>query len=157
MSETRYLTAAEAAERLGVSLRTVRRRIADGSLPSVKLGGAVRVAEAALMLHGTHYPLAGEAGSGAATGEAAAAYAPTAEEEATERYIRSWNRAHWPDTWDSMVARRRDAIARILELARHTRPAEGPQDTVDAMLNQVRDELGARLLPQPPVRGEDRP
>lgn len=33
----------EAAEQLGVSLATVRRRVKDGSLPSKKLGRSVRV------------------------------------------------------------------------------------------------------------------
>ena len=43
-----YLRAAEIAAILGVDLRTVRRRIADGTLPSVKIGGARLVAEADL-------------------------------------------------------------------------------------------------------------
>ena len=42
-----YLRTREVAELTGISLRTVRRRIADGTLRSVKLGGArlVRAAE----------------------------------------------------------------------------------------------------------------
>ena len=50
MSAAEYLTAAEAAERLGISLRTVRRRIADGSLPGARIGRAVRIPVAALDL-----------------------------------------------------------------------------------------------------------
>ena len=34
------LTVAETAELLGVSKKTVRRRVRDGSLPAVRLGGA---------------------------------------------------------------------------------------------------------------------
>ena len=37
MGDSVYLGAAEAASRLGISLRTVRRRIADGSLPSARI------------------------------------------------------------------------------------------------------------------------
>ena len=48
MSDADYLTAAQAAARLGLSLRTVRRRIADGSLASVRIGRAVRIPAAAI-------------------------------------------------------------------------------------------------------------
>jgi excisionase family DNA binding protein len=41
MTDPAYLDAAEVAARLGISLRTVRRRIADGSLPSLRIGRAV--------------------------------------------------------------------------------------------------------------------
>ncbi len=40
-----YLRAGQIAAALGVSLRTVRRWIADGTLPSVKIGGVRLVAE----------------------------------------------------------------------------------------------------------------
>jgi excisionase family DNA binding protein len=42
------LTLAEAADRLGCSTRTLRRRIDDGSLPAFRDGGLVRVREADL-------------------------------------------------------------------------------------------------------------
>jgi excisionase family DNA binding protein len=45
----RFLRAAEIAEQLDVSLRTVRRWIADGTLPSVKIGGVRLVAEEDLL------------------------------------------------------------------------------------------------------------
>ena len=45
----RYFRAAEIAEELGVDVRTVRRWIKDGTLPSVKIGGARLVAEADLL------------------------------------------------------------------------------------------------------------
>ena len=44
----RLLSAAEVAERCGMSLRSVRRFIAAGDLPVHRLGRAVRVAEADL-------------------------------------------------------------------------------------------------------------
>ena len=44
MSLTRFLTIDEAAALLGVSTRTIRRRVKDGSLRKVLLGGrAVRI------------------------------------------------------------------------------------------------------------------
>lgn len=44
----RYLRAREIAELLAVSVRTVRRWIADGTLPSARIGGARLVADADL-------------------------------------------------------------------------------------------------------------
>ena len=50
MSERpQYLRAREIAERTGLSVRTIRRLIADGTLPSVRIGGARLVAEADLL------------------------------------------------------------------------------------------------------------
>lgn len=48
MSLPEYLRAHQIADLLGVTERTVRRWIADGTLPSVKLGGARLVAQAEL-------------------------------------------------------------------------------------------------------------
>ena len=50
MSEPQYLRAGEIAELLGVNVRTVRRWIADGTLPSVKIGGARLVLEHHLLM-----------------------------------------------------------------------------------------------------------
>lgn len=146
MDGTRYLAAKEAAERLGISLRTVRRRIADGSLPSVKIGGAVRIPASALEPPEEHRT--------AGTREVAAAYATSGSDEES---IRRWNREHWPDTWERLLARRREAFATLLHVRRRTRPPSGPHDTVDAMLNAVRDEFGARLLEYMPTSREDQP
>ena len=41
----RYIRPREIAEQLGVHVRTVRRWIANGTLPSVKIGGVRVVAE----------------------------------------------------------------------------------------------------------------
>lgn len=43
------LTAKQVAQILNVSLRTVRRRIADGTLPVIHIGGAVRVSPKTLV------------------------------------------------------------------------------------------------------------
>jgi len=40
MANREYRRARDIAEELGVSVRTVRRWIASGTLPSIKLGGA---------------------------------------------------------------------------------------------------------------------
>ena len=109
MDETRYLSAAEVAQRLGVSLRTIRRRIADGTLTSVKIGGAVRIPVAALE--------PASAGVTAAR-EVAAPYGT--ERESREDYIRRWNRDHWPDSWEMFLGRRRPAFAELEALAKLT-------------------------------------
>lgn len=50
VSDTRaYLRAREIAELLGVDIRTVKRRIKDGTFPSIKLGGARLVCKHALL------------------------------------------------------------------------------------------------------------
>jgi excisionase family DNA binding protein len=43
------VTKAEAAARLNVSVRTIDRRIKDGTLPTVKLGGAIRIPISAVL------------------------------------------------------------------------------------------------------------
>ncbi|HUW74687.1 MAG TPA: helix-turn-helix domain-containing protein [Methyloceanibacter sp.] len=45
-----YLRARDIAELTGVSLRTVRRWIADGAIPSTRVGGARLVAKAELQI-----------------------------------------------------------------------------------------------------------
>jgi excisionase family DNA binding protein len=148
MDET-YLSAAQVAQRLGISLRTVRRRIADGTLPSLKVGGAVRIPASVLEVRGSPAPPP----AGHAAREAAVGYGVSRESD--EAYIRRWNRDHWPDTYENLLQRRREAITEILELSRLGRPPSGPHDTADAILNQVRDEFGARLLQYLPPAGGD--
>jgi excisionase family DNA binding protein len=48
MADTQYLRARDIAELMGVSVRTVRRWIADKIIPSTKLGGARLVAKTEL-------------------------------------------------------------------------------------------------------------
>jgi excisionase family DNA binding protein len=138
MHEPDYLTAAEAAARLGISLRTTRRRIADGSLPSVRIGRAVRIPATVLDL-----PLARPAG--AAAREAVAPYV-TETDDSRAAYAARWNAEHWPDTFERMLERRRRALDRLDAIRARTKPPSGPHDTVDAILDAVRDEFGARLL-----------
>jgi len=139
MDETTYLSAAQVAERLGISLRTVRRRIADGSLPSVKIGGAVRIPPSVLEI-----PDVASAAPGKAAREAAVEYGTARESQ--EDYIRRWNREHWPDSWERLLERRRQAFAELEEARKQTKPPSGPHDTVDALLNQEREEFGQRLM-----------
>jgi len=40
-----YITIKEAAKRLSVSTKTITRRIADGTIQTVKLGKAIRISE----------------------------------------------------------------------------------------------------------------
>ena len=53
-----------------------------------------------------------------------------------------------------MLGRRRQAFAELEEARKQTKPPSGPHDTVDAILNQVRDEFGQRLLQFIPDRRE---
>ncbi len=148
MSEPDYLDAAEAASRLGISLRTVRRRIADGSLPSVRIGRAVRIPVAALDLPVAH-PM------GAAVREAAAPYGAAADDDRAA-HIARWNSTHWPDTYERMLDRRRRAFDRLDAIRATTRPPTGTHDTVDAILDAADQEWDERIdamLPSP-TRGD---
>lgn len=143
------VSAAQAAERLGLSLRTVRRRIADGTLPSVKIGGAVRIPASALEAYG----VPADVPRGHAARESPAPYetAPARDRES----IRRWNQEHWPDSWERMLERRREGFAELAEIRKRTKPPSGPHDTVDAMLDEVREAFGQRLLQYlPPAKDE---
>ena len=149
MNDAAYLSAADAALQLGISLRTVRRRIADGSLPTVRIGRAVRIPAAALELP-TALPV------GAAAREAVAPYAADAQDDGRAAHIARWNAAHWPDTFERMLARRRRAFDVLDAIRARSKPPSGPHDTVDAILDAVREEAEARFdwiiagLPEPP-------
>jgi excisionase family DNA binding protein len=145
MREPEYLTAAVAAARLGISLRTVRRRIADGSLATVRIGRAVRIPATALDL-----PVARVGAT--AVREAVAPYAADADEDRAA-YVARWNATHWPDTWERMLERRRRAFDRLDAIRATTRPPSGPHDTVDAILaaaDREWDERIAAMLAPPP-------
>ena len=149
MSDAAYLSAADAAIQLGISLRTVRRRIADGSLPTVRIGRAVRIPAAALDL-----PAARP--TGAAVREAVAPYAADAQDDGRAAHVARWNAAHWPDTFERMLARRRRAFDVLDAIRARSKPPSGPHDTVDGILDAVREEAEARFdwiiagLPEPP-------
>jgi excisionase family DNA binding protein len=147
MTEPEYLTAAEAAVRLGISLRTARRRIADGSLPSVRIGRAVRIPAAALDLS-----VARPAGT--ALRETMAPYALDADEDRAA-YVARWNAAHWPDTFERMLERRRRALDRLDAIRATTKPPSGPHDTVDAILDAADREWDERVGSMLPPRAGD--
>lgn len=45
MGDTRWLSTAEASERLGVTLRTLYRLVNEGRLPAYKIGRVIRLKE----------------------------------------------------------------------------------------------------------------
>src|SRR5664280_11666 len=148
MGDPVYLSAAEAASRLGISLRTVRRRIADGSLPSARIGHAVRIPADALEL-----PVA--RGPEPAARETAVPYGRDPDRDRAA-YAACWNAAHWPDTFERMLARRRRAFDVLDAIRERSKPPSGPHDTVDAIIDAIREEAEARFdwiiagLPEPP-------
>jgi L-alanine-DL-glutamate epimerase-like enolase superfamily enzyme len=93
--------------------------------------------------------------TGAAVREAVAPYATDADEDRAA-YVARWNAAHWPDTFERMLERRRRALDRLDAIRATTKPPSGPHDTVDAILDAVREEFGSRFdwiiagLPEPP-------
>jgi len=100
-----------------VSLRTVRRWVADGRLPATRVGRSVRI------------PV--DAYRDARIGEVAA------------DYVTGGVATVWPDTPERLAEQRRIAAALMDRLAAQGRPPTGPSDTADAILDAVRDEFGA--------------
>ena len=138
MGDPAYLSAAEAASRLGISLRTIRRRIADGSLPSARIGHAVRIPADAVELPVARSPEP-------AARETVAPYEPDPDRDRAANAAR-WNAAHWPDTFERMLARRRRAFDTLDAIRARSKPPSGPRATVDAILDAVREDVGERLL-----------
>jgi excisionase family DNA binding protein len=138
MNDRPYRTAAEVGLELGVSLRTVRRWVADGRLRATRVGRSVRIPVDAYRgvtppsSAGTVPGVEGRSPASWRVGEVAAEYAarrvgPT-----------------WPDTPERLVEQRRHAAALMDRLAARGRPASGPSDTADGILDAVREEFGAR-------------
>ena len=132
MNDCQYRTAAEVARELGVSLRTVRRWIADGRLPATRVGRAVRIpvdAYRQMVPYGgsviEHPSRESRRIAEVAAGYSSATVAP-----------------NWPDTPERLSAQRRNAAALMDRLAARGRPASGPADTADALLDAVREEFG---------------
>ncbi len=152
MHDRLYRTAAEVALELGVSLRTVRRWVADGRLRATRVGRSVRIPVDAYR-EGSLPPLAGampgvhgRSSASRSIGEAAAGYS-------AERGV-----ATWPDTPERLAGQRRRAAALMDRLAARGRPASGPSETADAILDAVRDELGAAgVRPLPGAEPAERP
>src|SRR3990172_3588636 len=113
MNDRPYRTAAEAASELGVSLRTVRRWVADGRLRAIRVGRSVRIPQDAYC-------------PASRIGEVAADYAAPGVARA------------WPDTPDRLAEQRRRAAALMDRLASNGRPATGAADTADANLHALR-------------------
>jgi excisionase family DNA binding protein len=64
---TKYLTLRMGAEQYGLSERTLRRRIAEGKLPAIRVGPrSIRITAADLERLGTPIPAANAGGSDAA-------------------------------------------------------------------------------------------
>jgi excisionase family DNA binding protein len=127
MNDRPYRTAAEAASELGVSLRTVRRWVADGRLLAIRVGRSVRIPVDAYR-------------PASRIGEVAADYVAAGAAGAA---------AVWPDTPDRLTEQRRRAAALMDRLAARGKPASGASDTADAILDAVRDEFGTNRPENP--------
>jgi hypothetical protein len=64
--------------------------------------------------------------------------------------VAGWNAAHWPDTFERMLVRRRRAFDTLDAIRERSKPPSRLHDTVDAILDAVRGEFGERLLDFPP-------
>lgn len=137
MDERPYRTAAEVALELGVSLRTVRRWVADGRLRATRVGRSVRIPVDAY--RGASPPSSGGTGPGFEGRSPAARRAA----EVAASYAAEREAAAWPDTPERLAEQRRHAAALMDRLAARGRPASGPSDTADAILDAVREEFGA--------------
>jgi excisionase family DNA binding protein len=143
MSNRPYRTAAEVAQELGVSLRTVRRWVADGRLRVTRVGRSVRIPVDAYREASPAFP------SGAAPGEGQAHGTRRVREVAAD-YSAGRVAATWPDTPERLAEQRRHAAALMDRLAARGRSASGPSETADAILYAVREDLGAvGALPLP--------
>ena len=144
MNDRPYRTAAEVALELAVSLRTVRRWVADGRLRATRVGRSVRIPvdayrEASLPSSASVLPgIEGLSPASRWVGEVAADYA-------AGRVA-----ATWPETPERLAEQRRHASALMDRLAARGRPPSGPSDTADATLDTVRAEFGAAGAPPLP-------
>jgi excisionase family DNA binding protein len=134
-----YRTAAEVASELGVSLRTVRRWVANGRLRSTRVGRSVRIPvdayrEASLPTSGLLPGIEVRPTVARGVGEVAADY--------SDRRVE----ASWPDTPERLIEQRRRAAALMDRLAAGGRPPSGRSDTADTILDAVREEFGANRL-----------
>lgn len=137
MTDRQYRTAAEVADDLGVSLRTVRRWIAEGRLPAVRVGRSVRVPVGAYGEGPPTPPTPRTPRTQLRASEGAAAYLTAAVT------------SNWPDTPERLREHRRRAAALMDRLAAEGRPPSGLSDTADAILGAVREEFGGRLVAKP--------
>lgn len=132
MSDGPYRTAAEVARELGVSLRTVRRWIADGRLRATRVGRAVRIPVDA-------YRQMVPYGSSPSQGTSPE---PRHIAEVAARYSAAAVGSSWLDTPERLASQRQNAAALMDRLAARGRPGSDPADTADAILDAVREEFG---------------
>lgn len=152
MNDRPYRTAAEVALELGVSLRTVRRWVADGRLRATRVGRSVRIPVDAYREASPPSP------AGALPGIESLRTASRRVGEVAADYAAGHVAATWPETPERLAEQRRHAAALMDRLAARGRAASGPSDTADAMLDAVRAEFGAAgALPLPGAERATRP
>jgi excisionase family DNA binding protein len=143
MNDRPYRTAAEVALELGVSLRTVRRWVADGRLRATHVGRSVRIPVDAYREGSL------PSSSGAMSGIKDRSSASRWIGEVPAGYSTGRMAATWPDTPERLAEQRRHAAALMDRLGARGRPASGPSETADAILDAVREEFGAAGVPPP--------
>ncbi len=137
MIDRPYLTAAEVARELGVSLRTVRRWVADGRLAATRVGRSVRIRADG------YREVVAESLGGASPGSDRRPRASGRIGELAAGYTPGPVAQGWPDSAARLAEQRRNAAALMDRLAAQGRPAAGPSETADAILDAVREDLGA--------------
>jgi excisionase family DNA binding protein len=152
--EREYRTAAEVAADLGVSLRTVRRWIADGELPAVKIGRSVRVPRSAYT--GVLEPAAGASAGAFAMPGALAIPGVVAVPVVWRHMLRGPSQrgrdADSPvepggvDAASDLAEARRRAAEGMDRLVPRGRPPAGEHDKADALIGALRAGSGARLV-----------
>ena len=144
MNDRPYRTAAEVALELGVSLRTVRRWVADGRLRATRVGGSVRIPVDAYR-EGSLPSSAGAMPGIEDRSPASRWVGEVAADDSAGRVA-----ATWPDTPERLAEQRRHAAALMDRLAARGRAASGPSETADAILDAVREEFGTSGAPPLP-------
>jgi len=117
-----------AARILGVTERTVRRWLRDGRLAAYKVGGRIRIPEAAIREAAAPYDSdAAASGSDAAPADPLIAWLTDPARQAEARRLRL------------------EAAARAMdEIRAGSRPPAGPDDTAEALVRAGRDEQDDR-------------
>ncbi len=137
MIDRPFLTAAEVARELGVSLRTVRRWVADGRLAATRVGRSVRIRA------DCYRDVVAESPGGASPGSDRRPRPSGRLGELAAGYSAGLTAQGWPDSAARLAEQRRNAAALMDRLAAQGRPAAGPSHTADAILDAVREDLGA--------------
>jgi len=129
---------AATARILGVTERTVRRWLREGRLAAVKVGGRVRISDAAIREAVAPYG-SGSADAGAAGSEPRAAGSDPAPTDLLMGWLTGPTR--------QVEARRLrlEWAARTMdEIRARSKPSTGPHDTAEALVREVRDERDER-------------